>query len=158
MNIIATQYTLQYKSLDIYVAGCKGVCGVHCKGCHNPVSWNFNQGEEYNQQYFFKLQDKIKGFDDLIDRIMIFGGEPLDQNHEELIEFLKDIRSLHKEIWLFTRFNFNELPKEVIQLCDYIKCGAYIEELKTDDNIQFGIKLATSNQQIYKNESEELHI
>ena len=33
---------------------------------------------------------------------------------------------------------------------DYIKCGRYKEELKTDDNIQYGIKLASSNQHIYR--------
>ena len=36
------------------------------------------------------------------------------------------------------------------ELCDYIKTGSYIEELKCDDNIQYGIKLATSNQKINK--------
>ena len=33
---------------------------------------------------------------------------------------------------------------------DYIKCGKYIPELTTDDNIQYGVHLATSNQRIYK--------
>ena len=34
------------------------------------------------------------------------------------------------------------------EYCDFIKVGAYIPELKTDNNIQQGIKLATSNQKI----------
>ena len=38
------------------------------------------------------------------------------------------------------------------KMVDYIKIGAYIPELTTDDNIQFGIKLATSNQKIYRME------
>ena len=47
MNILATQYTLPYKSLDIYVAGCSG--SPHCINCHNKESWDFNQGEIYNK-------------------------------------------------------------------------------------------------------------
>lgn len=150
MNIIATQYTLQYKSLDIYIAGCKGQSGIHCKGCHNPTSWNFNQGEEYNQQYYEQTRKKVVGFDSMIDNIMIFGGEPLDQNHDELINFLFDMSRLNKKVWLFTRHDFDSVPSKVKILCHYIKCGDYIEELKTNDNIQYGIQLATSNQKIYK--------
>ena len=36
------------------------------------------------------------------------------------------------------------------QLVDYVKTGAYIPELTTDNNKRCGIKLATSNQTIYK--------
>ena len=150
MNIIGTQYTLQYKSLDIYIAGCNGDKGVHCTSCHNPESWNFNQGELYNKEYFNKIKIKVKDFNNLIDNIMIFGGEPNDQNIDDLTFFLSDLKSLSKKIWLFTRYNIKDVPKFELGLCDYIKCGAYIPNLKTDDNVQYGIKLATSNQKIYK--------
>ena len=33
MKILSTQYSLKYKALEIYTAGCKG---PHCEGCHNP--------------------------------------------------------------------------------------------------------------------------
>jgi anaerobic ribonucleoside-triphosphate reductase activating protein len=56
MNILATSYTLQYKSLDVYIAGCSG--NPHCIGCHNPESWNFNQGEKYSLKYFNQLKLK----------------------------------------------------------------------------------------------------
>ena len=36
------------------------------------------------------------------------------------------------------------------ELCDYIKTGEYDESLKCENNIQYGIKLATSNQKINK--------
>jgi hypothetical protein len=81
---------------------------------------------------------------------MIFGGEPLDNDHDELLQLLFDLRGLNKKIWLFTRYEFDELPKFILDLCDYVKCGRYLEDLKTDNNIMFGIKLASSNQKIYK--------
>ena len=96
MNILASQYTLSNKSLDIYVAGCNG--SPHCIGCHNKESWDFNQGDLYNEEYFKKLQIKVEGFDILIDNIMIFGGEINDQNHDELLHFLMDLKTLNKKI------------------------------------------------------------
>lgn len=148
MNILATQYSLSNKSLDIYLAGCCG--SPHCEGCHNPESWSFNQGNKYDNKYYINIKNKINDFGNMIDNIMIFGGEPNDQNKDELLHFLMDLRNLNKKIWLFTRYDITEVPKFEYILCDYIKCGRYIPKLLTDDNIQYGIKLATSNQKIYK--------
>ena len=40
--------------------------------------------------------------------------------------------------------------EELLPFLDWVKIGRYIESLTTDNNIQYGIKLATSNQNIYK--------
>ena len=147
MNILSTQYTLSNKALEIYVAGCSGQ--PHCTNCHNPMSWDFNLGIEWKLM-MFGIYAKCKSFNSLVDNIMIFGGEPLDQNHGELEEMLFDLDSLNLPIWLFTRYDFEEIPSFIREYCTYIKTGRYIESLRTDDNIQYGIKLATSNQKIYK--------
>lgn len=148
MNILATQYTLQTKSFEIYVAGCNG--NPHCKGCHNPESWDFNNGEPMSNHFIYNCSKKIKEFNSLIDNIMIFGGEPLDQDYKELENLLMWCYTQNKKIWLFTRYSLNEVPQFVKDWCSYIKCGEYIQELTVYDNIQYGIKLATSNQKIYK--------
>lgn len=152
MNILATSYTLKYKSFDIYVAGCSGVNGVHCTNCHNPESWNFNQGDLYDEKYFNNIKNKIIDFDSMIDNIMIFGGEPLNQKHEELIKMLSELKSIKKKIWLFTRYEICDIPNNIKILCDYIKTGCYDENYKTDKNICYGINLTTSNQKIYSRE------
>lgn len=151
MRILATQYTLATKSLEIYLAGCSGnKNGCHCEGCHNPESWDFNNGEVYNKTYLLKICEKINSFDKLIQNIMIFGGEPNDNDKSELKSFLFDLKQFQKPIWLFTRYYKEELPKFEFELCDYIKCGEYNKDLKSDNNEQYGIKLATSNQYILK--------
>lgn len=150
MKIAATQYTLQYNSLDIYLAGCKGDNGIHCKGCHNPELWDFNIGEEYNEQQFNNIKQKVEKFNNMIDNIMIFGGEPLDNSIYEMVKFLSDLKTLNKKIWLFTRYELDNIKTTIICLCDYIKTGAYIEDKLVDNHEMFGIKLASSNQQIYK--------
>jgi anaerobic ribonucleoside-triphosphate reductase activating protein len=149
MNILATQYTLATKSFEIYVAGCKGQ--PHCKNCHNPESWDFNQGNRWSEEYYLSIiKPKIVEFSNMIRSIMIFGGEPLDQKHSELLSMLYDLKEFNKDIWLFTRYNLEDIPKEIVDCCDYIKCGRYEENNTTDNHMEYGIKLATSNQHIYK--------
>lgn len=150
MNIMSTQYTLMYKSFDIYLSGCKGDNGVHCASCHNPESWSFDMGDLYNEEYFKNIKNKINDFDNMINNIMIFGGEPLDQNHDDLIKLLNDLKTLNKPIWIFTRYSLDLIPQDIKNLCDYIKCGRYIPELTCKGNVFYGLELATSNQKIYK--------
>lgn len=81
MNIIDTQYTLMRKAFEIYVSGCAG--NPHCEGCHTPWTWDFQIGNSYKETYP-KIEKLLRAYTPLIDNIMIFGGEPLDQNIEEL--------------------------------------------------------------------------
>jgi len=145
MNIVSTQYNLSNKALEIYLSGCYG----DCYGCHNPELKDFSIGNYYKEE-LSKLTNKINDFYFLINSIWILGGEPLDQNYNELFDLLLYLKQFNKNIWLFTRYEIEEISDEIIEYCDYIKTGKYIDELKVDDNIQCGIKLATSNQKVYK--------
>ena len=80
---------------------------------------------------------------------MIFGGEPLDQPYFELEQMLKHLKELEKKIWLFTRYDMNNIPERILDKVDYVKSGRYMKNLISDDNIQFGITLASSNQKIF---------
>jgi anaerobic ribonucleoside-triphosphate reductase activating protein len=148
MKIASTQYTLQNNVFEIYISGCNGI--PKCIGCHNKELWDFDVGEEYTLKYFTKLQQKTKRFENLIDNIMILGGEPLDQNIDEFYHFIIDMKSFNKNLWLFTRYKLEEINKNIIPYFNYIKCGRYCEDLTCDNNTQYGIKLSTSNQKIYK--------
>lgn len=147
MNIVSTQFTLEHNSFDIYLSGCKGQ--PKCEGCHNKELWDFNVGKPY-QAWLPKIIEKIKTFDSLIDNIMILGGEPLDQSLDDLLTLLKQLKTVNKKIWLFTRYALIDIPVEVVKHVDYIKTGRYMPELKTSDNIQYKIPLASSNQTIFK--------
>ena len=148
MNILGTQYTLKHKAFEIYVAGCNG--SPHCKECHNPESWDFDRGDLVDDIYLSIIENKIKSFDEIIDNIMIFGGEPLDQKIIELMNLLDWLHQFNKKIWIFTRYDLDEVPLIIKNRCDYLKCGRYEPQHRTSNNIQYGITLATSNQNIYK--------
>jgi len=149
MNILCTQYSIQNKAFEIYVAGC--AAQPHCKGCHNPETWDFDQGYCFTEKYFNqKIKPKIIQFSDLIDNIWILGGEPLDQDLDELKKFLTLLKQFDKKIWLWTRKGINQIPLDIKSLCDYIKCGRYVEKHKSENNVQYGVKLASKNQKIWR--------
>ena len=150
MNIVSTQYTLRNMAFEIYVSGCYG----NCKGCHNIELKDFNIGEKINDETLNNILKKINRNSDMINNIWILGGEPLDNDLDELIELINKLKIANKKIWIFTRYELSHISHKIIEICDYIKTGAYLEELKTEKNIQYGIKLATSNQYIYRLKGE----
>lgn len=150
MNIVTTQFTLSTSSLEIYISGCSL---PHCEGCSNPELWEFGSDNNYLEK-FEEIKKKTEEFDNLINNIILVGGCPLDQNLKELMGFLKKLNTLNKKIFLFTRYDLGEVPYRIRRLCDYIKCGKYIPSLTVDDNVIYKIKLATSNQKIYKKDKD----
>lgn len=152
MNILGTQYTLNNKAFEIQVAGCNA--NPHCSGCHNPESWDFKSGEPYTADYASNLAEKITLFGSMIDNVWILGGEPLDQNPDDLIDLILTIKGTGKKIWLFTRYDFPYIPNLYMKYLDFIKTGAFNQVLKVDNYKVAGVTLATSNQKIYAKQED----
>lgn len=145
MNLAATQYSLKYNAFEIYLSGCNGVC----EGCCNPELKEFGIGKTINAEVTQSLLSKITDFDLIIKNIWVLGGDPMDNNQSELTQLLNDLSKTNKQIWLWTRYDLKDIPNNIKQYCDYIKSGEYIPRLSIDNNIQYGIKLQTSNQNIF---------
>ena len=147
MNIASTQYSLKHKALEIYLSGCK----EHpCKSCHNPELFDEQVGEPLTETKLNEIKNKIVDFNNLIDNVFICGGEPLEKPESEIIWLLNKLKQTNKQIWLFTRFELNEISDSVIGLCNYIKTGKYDETLLSDNYFQYEIQLASTNQKIIK--------
>jgi anaerobic ribonucleoside-triphosphate reductase activating protein len=147
MNIFKIDFTLKYNSLDIYLAGCNAT--PKCTNCHNPELWGFLKGKNYKEHYN-NIEEKINDYPDLIDNIMLFGGDPMDQDMTSLIDLIQFLNQFDVDLWMFTRYKIDQIPKYIRNELDYIKTGRYLPEYKTDDNIQYGMELATSNQKVHK--------
>ncbi|MDD3039628.1 4Fe-4S cluster-binding domain-containing protein [Bacteroides sp.] len=165
MKIAATQYSLQYKALEIYISGCDGYCnklnnsficaGVAEARCHNPELWDYQLGTDFRDTIFLQtLLEKISLFNKNIEYIFILGGEPLLHKIDELEELLDLLSALKKKIVLFTRFD--EDAVEIGRLKPYLfatKFGAFDYALRCNsiNNILgFPISLASKNQIIKK--------
>lgn len=141
MNILAVDTSLNHNALCIYLSGCRGQCG----GCHNPETWDFNAGapwREWVEQIISHVESP------LIHKIWIMGGEPLDQDEEELLSFLFHLWRLHKPLWLWTRREFNEIDKTVLSFFEFVKTGPYRKDLAPC--VCEGITLASNNQRIVR--------
>lgn len=151
MKFSGIEYSVNSRTLDVFLSGCDG--SPKCEGCHNPELWDFSVGDDVSLANI-KIQTLVIADSGLakpmIDGFRVFGGEPLDQRLPDLLEFLDFLNSFAgKSIWLFTRYELPAIPKEVVDRCDFIKTGRYVPELKCDNNRQFGVDLATSNQKIH---------
>lgn len=148
MKIAGTQFNVDTSTLEIYLSGCtRG-----CVGCHNPELQDFNVGENYII-YMPRLEYQLSS--SLVDNIAIMGGEPLVQGRINLEDFIKRIKYFDKyksgrHLWLYTGFDFEYIPQWIKSTVDYIKCGAYDENLKSNNYISHGVKLASTNQKVYK--------
>ncbi len=143
MNVSGLQYNLNRKTLEIYVSGCDG----GCKGCHNPDLWDYSIGKDY-KQYIKKIDEELKS--GLVNEFWVLGGDPMDQNLNELCYLLAHLFSTGRRIWLWTRKPFETIPEEVKQYCTYIKTGEYIENDSGYVDKETGVELASSNQKIHK--------
>ena len=151
MKFAHVEYSIGTKSLDLFVVGC--AANPPCEDCCNPEIRNFSLDGMSCEAVLKKVNTLNKTFDKLVTRFILVGGDFVANYkiyHDEMTSFLVELRKLEKPLYLFTRHELDNIPRELLELVDYVKTGAYIPSLKCDDNIQMGIKLATSNQKIFK--------
>ena len=93
-----------------YVIFCQG-CPHHCKGCHNPETWNPDKG------YFIETDDILEEikYDPLLDGVTFSGGEPFLQQ-KPLIDLAKKIKDLGLDIWCYTGYEYEEVTTEIEEI------------------------------------------
>lgn len=111
------------------VLWCSG-CGVHCKNCHNPETWDRYSGKpwtEESEQELFEALDK-----NYISGITFSGGNPLEEYNTEVVtDIAKKIKEKfpNKTQWLYTGFIWEEVKDlEIMKYIDVLVDGPYIEE------------------------------
>ena len=132
--------------ITVWVSGCVH----HCKGCHNPETWDFKYGREFtddDKKKIFEVLDKpyIKG-------ITFSGGDPLC-SYTDVLSLAREIKKKYsdKDIWVYTGFSFEyvrEHMSEILDYVDYMVDGKFkIEE--RDVSLAFR---GSKNQRIWKKE------
>lgn len=87
-------------------------CSHHCKGCFNESTWDFSGGHELTKNIENELAVMCRK--DWIDGLSILGGEPLDQNLDELSDLLFNVTLglTNFPIWLWTGYTVEEMTEE----------------------------------------------
>ncbi|WP_214783520.1 anaerobic ribonucleoside-triphosphate reductase activating protein [Exiguobacterium sp. s183] len=125
----------------IFTAGCPH----HCKGCHNPSSWNPAGGEEIEVDEIVR-RIELSGWDG----VTISGGEPFLQS-AELAKLVKACKSLGKNVWVYTGYTIEQLVamqdgavQTVLDYADVLVDGRFEQSLR-DMRLRFR---GSSNQRI----------
>lgn len=132
--------------VSLFVSG----CNHHCKGCFNPETWNFTNGEPFTEDTMLRLIDLVDR--DYIDFFSVLGGEPYDEkNIDTVINIVSEVKNINPDIKIFSwsGYTFEELVLrekafKLMSLCDYLIDGEFKLELK-DLNLQLR---GSSNQRV----------
>ena len=100
----------------LYLQGCE----LRCEGCHNPGTWNIDDGKNFPVEV---LVDEIIT-KSMTNKITISGGEPLLQT-VPVLELIKKLKSNNFNIVLYTGYELEEVNNEILKQLDYIKVGRY---------------------------------
>ncbi len=132
--------------VTLFVSG----CSHRCKGCHNPETWNFDFGKDFNDDVknrLFEIVSKpyIKG-------LTLSGGDPLD-SYDDVLNLVKEFRKHFgelKDIWLYTGYMIDDLldlnKEEILDYIDVLVDGKY-DESQRDVSLPFR---GSKNQRIIK--------
>ena len=112
--------------VSLFVSGCT----VHCKGCFNPESWDFNAG--------YKLTDEIKNeiISELkqpwIEGFSLLGGDPFEPQFTDcLCDLLARIKAeVGKSVWCWTGRKYEKVRHSpLMTYIDVLVDGQYEDEL-----------------------------
>lgn len=138
--------------VTLFVSGCTH----HCKGCFNPMTWDFGYGKPFTEDTENQIIEMLSP--DYIDGLTLLGGEPMEtDNQRALLPLLKKVKEHYpkKNIWCYTGYTLEtdllsesrarcEVTDEILSLIDVLVDGEFIEEQK---NISLAFR-GSENQRI----------
>lgn len=132
---------------SLFVSG----CSMGCKNCYNEKAWDYRSGTEFGtEQVELILNELSKSY---VSGLSLLGGDPLaPKNCSTVIELCKVVKEKYpdKTIWCWSGYTLEEIQnnhaKEILQYCDVLVDGRFIDELK-DLSLPFR---GSSNQRILR--------
>ena len=100
--------------VTLFVSGCTH----HCKGCFNPMTWDFEYGKEFTEETAQSILDMLSP--SYIKGLTLLGGEPMEIVNQKVISpFIKRIKDElpGKSIWIYSGYLWEELNDENNKRC-----------------------------------------
>ena len=66
--------------VSLFVSGCT----IHCKGCFNPESWDFDAGNKFDSETYRKLFKALE--DPYVQGLSILGGDPFEEQNLDVVK------------------------------------------------------------------------
>lgn len=145
----------------LFVSGCRN----RCKGCFQPDTWNFCNGQVFDKRAEEAIIESLQPA--YIKGLTLLGGDPFEpENQAGLIAFVRRVKKEcpDKDIWAYTGYLLDkdlvsggrlhtEVTDELLSYIDVLVDGPFIEEKKS-----LSLKFKGSSNQrvidmeIYRNE------
>ena len=120
-----------------WIAGCPH----HCKGCHNPQTWDYEAGSYVENSTIVSMALKSPY------NVTFSGGDPFAQ--ASALRYICEQIKPFKNVWVYTGYTWEELlehslSKKVLPFIDVLVDGRFVEELRDSDLLFRG----SSNQRL----------
>ena len=131
-GILKNDFTAKGVCVTLFVQGCPH----QCKGCHNPESWDPKGGQPFQiGKTDHELLDALRA-NNIHRDLCIQGGEPFSPYAIHLTRYVVEmVKRLmpNTKIYVWSGYTFEELEKNeaamyILQKCDLLIDGPYIEE------------------------------
>lgn len=108
-------------------------CPHHCKGCHNPETWDYDgECKDISVDEVLKMFDS----DSILFGVTLSGGEPFsERNFNEIIELIREIKKRNKTVWIYTGYTIDKLiekypnvKENILPFVDVIVDGPFVLE------------------------------
>ena len=119
--------------VSLFVSG----CNHRCPECFNEIAWDFNYGQEFNQETIDLILKALEPSH--IAGLTLLGGEPMELvNQEGLLPLLQQVRKMYpdKDIWCYTGYLYEDLlpggkvhgpySDEILSYLDILVDGPFI--------------------------------
>ncbi len=113
----------------VYTQGCAHAC----PGCHNPQTHPFEGGQEVSTEQLLEWLHSSP----LNKGVTLSGGDPFAQA-EALLPFARAVKEEGRSLWAYSGWTFEALAgvpfaAELLELCDVLVDGPYVEALSSYD-------------------------
>ena len=125
-------------------------CPHHCKGCHNPETWDFNGGIEIDREKLVENVINSLTQNGIKRNFSILGGEPLaEENLEDTLYIINRIRNKFPKIkiYLWTGYTIENLKIKDLKKIDVIIDGLYDEKLR---DVSLPLRGSSNQRILYK--------
>lgn len=123
----------------LFVSGCRN----RCKGCFQPETWNFCNGQIFDRKAEDRIIESLQPA--YIKGLTLLGGDPFEpENQAGLINFVRRVKKEcpGKDIWAYTGYLLDrdlvpggklhkEVTEELLSYIDVLVDGPFIEEKKS---------------------------
>ena len=123
----------------LFVSGCRN----RCKGCFQPETWNFCNGQPFDSLAEDRIIESL--LPDYIKGLTLLGGDPFEpENQEGLIAFVRRVKKEcpGKDIWAYTGYLLDkdlvpggklhtQVTDELLSYIDVLVDGPFVEAKKS---------------------------